>query len=369
MSLRRTGHSLGILFVPLVLAQACSDAAETKDDDALRDDNRSLGGAKNDANNDPLCPVGAESCACTEGGACDPGLSCVSTRCVDLDDEDVAGTGGESPHMMSATGGSSPDAMGGMGPVSTGGTNPEGPSNSFWSGCIHQTAKAVQAPEATLTQDSHLDYDVTRNGVPYVLHPHLYGLYEDELSYRGTSFAISTEYSSFGYLPQDSISYFPGVFCGALSSDYPETPVDCGLPAAISDLSELDTGLRWSPGGGFPAVRIVLGENGETSSFVDILLKRPTDIVSPLYQSQVMIDGVWAEWDIFVDQEPVGPVVSFVVRDGPVEMLSFDAMEFVHYARDRFFTEGDTVMGVMGGVMYATGDIEVLDFCAEPAKY
>src|SRR5687768_12541468 len=29
------------------------------------------------------CTVGAEGCVCTEGGACDPGLQCLSERCVD----------------------------------------------------------------------------------------------------------------------------------------------------------------------------------------------------------------------------------------------------------------------------------------------
>jgi hypothetical protein len=31
------------------------------------------------------CPVGGEACPCTEGGACDPGLSCLSNVCVALD--------------------------------------------------------------------------------------------------------------------------------------------------------------------------------------------------------------------------------------------------------------------------------------------
>jgi hypothetical protein len=31
---------------------------------------------------DDSCKVGGESCACTGGGACDPGLTCLSNRCV-----------------------------------------------------------------------------------------------------------------------------------------------------------------------------------------------------------------------------------------------------------------------------------------------
>ena len=33
---------------------------------------------------DSQCTVGSEGCACTVGGACDPGLSCHSDICVDV---------------------------------------------------------------------------------------------------------------------------------------------------------------------------------------------------------------------------------------------------------------------------------------------
>src|SRR4051812_33769075 len=32
----------------------------------------------------PACAVGTERCECTGGGSCDPGLSCLSNRCVRL---------------------------------------------------------------------------------------------------------------------------------------------------------------------------------------------------------------------------------------------------------------------------------------------
>lgn len=35
------------------------------------------------------CPVGAETCACTAGGACDPGLTCYSGLCVATDDTSI----------------------------------------------------------------------------------------------------------------------------------------------------------------------------------------------------------------------------------------------------------------------------------------
>ena len=57
------------------------------------------------------CPVGAETCACTTGGACDPGLECLSGICVDPNSSPT-GSGGAS------VGGSGP----GPGPGAGGGT-------------------------------------------------------------------------------------------------------------------------------------------------------------------------------------------------------------------------------------------------------
>jgi hypothetical protein len=55
------------------------------------------------------CPVGTEGCDCTRGGACDPGLACLSDFCVD------AGPQGGSGGMASGPGPSS-----GGGPATTG---------------------------------------------------------------------------------------------------------------------------------------------------------------------------------------------------------------------------------------------------------
>src|SRR6185369_6935386 len=38
------------------------------------------------SSNNNSCTIGKESCACTNGGACDPGLVCLSARCVKLTD-------------------------------------------------------------------------------------------------------------------------------------------------------------------------------------------------------------------------------------------------------------------------------------------
>lgn len=62
----------------------------------------------------PGCPVGSETCPCTSGGACDPGLACLSDICVDPDGSGGGATGGQ---------GSGGDGIGGIG--SGGGGNCE----------------------------------------------------------------------------------------------------------------------------------------------------------------------------------------------------------------------------------------------------
>ncbi|MBX7078676.1 MAG: hypothetical protein K1X88_05765 [Nannocystaceae bacterium] len=53
-------------------------------------------GASGDSTADTTagCTIGTEGCACTPGGACDDGLSCLSMLCVDAGNQCTAGTEG-----------------------------------------------------------------------------------------------------------------------------------------------------------------------------------------------------------------------------------------------------------------------------------
>lgn len=67
------------------------------------------------------CPVGALECACTAGGACDPGLLCIEGRCINAgvgtgDDDPAATQGGSTSGgatMGGTTGGSGPSSSSG----------------------------------------------------------------------------------------------------------------------------------------------------------------------------------------------------------------------------------------------------------------
>lgn len=50
--------------------------------------------AGGDTDEDTQCPVGSEGCKCTTGGACDPGLQCLSSICVDPNNPTGSGGGG-----------------------------------------------------------------------------------------------------------------------------------------------------------------------------------------------------------------------------------------------------------------------------------
>lgn len=73
----RLSRWLGLALMALCAAVIASSCAASEGGEETDD-----GGA---------CTVGAEGCPCTQGGACDPGLTCLSDLCVDTN----AGTGGD----------------------------------------------------------------------------------------------------------------------------------------------------------------------------------------------------------------------------------------------------------------------------------
>jgi|GEM_PF-3868435 len=85
-------------------------------------------GSEDDA--EPTCPVGAETCACTPGGSCDPGLDCRSGICVDREGAAAAANGGEGGGEEENGGDGGATATGGaagtLGPIGGGTTETGG---------------------------------------------------------------------------------------------------------------------------------------------------------------------------------------------------------------------------------------------------
>jgi hypothetical protein len=68
------------------------------------------------SSDDDACLIGAEGCTCTSQGACDPGLTCASNRCVRLGGGGTGGAGGAGGAPSGNTGGSgNPTGTGGSG--------------------------------------------------------------------------------------------------------------------------------------------------------------------------------------------------------------------------------------------------------------
>ncbi len=53
-----------------------------------------LGGSNDEADDGGACPIGAEECPCTAGGACDSNLECVDGMCVPLPSDEEVGDDG-----------------------------------------------------------------------------------------------------------------------------------------------------------------------------------------------------------------------------------------------------------------------------------
>jgi predicted outer membrane repeat protein len=94
-------------------------------------------GAGKATGNDGGCPIGAETCACTSGGACNQGLTCASMRCVNLGTAGGSGAGGQS-----GPGGSGPGTGGGGSAGSGGSLGAGGSAGSDGGGGIGQAGAA-----------------------------------------------------------------------------------------------------------------------------------------------------------------------------------------------------------------------------------
>jgi hypothetical protein len=90
----------------LVLGVACGDSTATTANSTAGPTTTNATPADTDT-----CTVGSEGCACTPGGGCDPGLTCLSELCVDAD-----GTSGDPP---TTTDGSASNSQGTSGDPDT----------------------------------------------------------------------------------------------------------------------------------------------------------------------------------------------------------------------------------------------------------
>jgi hypothetical protein len=267
------------------------------------------------------------------------------------------GTGGGSGSGGAATGGAATGGAATGGGSATGGST--GPSQL---GMV-----TTKSGAGTTTAQYHED-NVTRNGVGYKFITNGWGSgwQSHQISWNGTAFTVvslngsqGSDYSPAGY---------PTVFCGKYSNP-PKTSVgSCGLPAAITSVQTLRTGLRWSgPAGGQYNVAwdIWLGNGGTLSSYLMVWLRDPPDQrpAGAAALSGATINGLPGNWTVWTGsvQTPAGnhPIVNYVAPEGAdVHELEFDVMDVYNDAKSRGYNlPGSEILAVAIGFEVWNGPV------------
>lgn len=280
-----------------------------------------------------------------------------------------SGTGGSS--ATAGTGGTSPVAgsTGTSGSTGTAGTSGSGPTDSeLGKGAYQGTGE---------TTDRYWEADVIRNGVGYMFIANGWGpgFQSHNITYNGTSFKVVSFNGSRGdnYEPAG----FPTMFCGLYSEK--QSQGTCGLPADISSLKQVRTGMRWKANGNTAQYNtswdIWLGNGGNLSSYLMVWLRDPPgqQPAGAAALSGATVAGVPGTWKTVVGNVNGLPIVNYVKEEGQdLEELEFDVMAFYNDAKMRNYNlPGSQMLSVAAGFEIWAGPIanlEMNDFYVDVKK-
>jgi Glycosyl hydrolase family 12 len=165
---------------------------------------------------------------------------------------------------------------------------------------------------------------------------------------------------------------YPSMFCGLYSN---EQSGNCGLPAAISSLSRVNTGLRWShtgTGSDFNVAYDVWMGNGNTfAGFLMVWYRDPAENqpAGSVKANNVTVGSDPTTFDVWTGQVNGSPIVNYVRRSGQeLYEYSFDVLDFVEHAKANYNLPGDTIQSVAIGFEIWSGpvtNLKVDDFCVE----
>jgi len=168
---------------------------------------------------------------------------------------------------------------------------------------------------------------------------------------------------------------YPTVFCGTYSN---ESSGACGLPAPISTITEIDTGLRWSHSGQGSdynvAYDIWMGNGNSFVGFLMVWYRDPpaNQPAGSLRANNIFVGPDTQRWDVWTGTVNGAPIVNYVRPNGEESMeYAFDAMDFVEHAKANYQLPGDTVLSVAIGFEIWNGPVSNLvveDFCVEVHK-
>ena len=207
--------------------------------------------------------------------------------------------------------------------------------------------------------------EVQRDGLSYLFMANGWGpnFESQSVSWNGTSFTVDSMQGQqgAGYEPAS----YPTMFCGTYSDSQSGA---CGLPKALSDLTSLRTGWRWSANGNTgeynAAYDIWLSNSSDISghsSFLMIWLRDPKG-QQPAGQKRVngiSVANAPGTWNIWAGQAGNKPIVNYVRLEGQDSAeLEVDVMDFVRDAETRQLTlPGSTVLSVAVGFEIWEGPI------------
>jgi hypothetical protein len=180
---------------------------------------------------------------------------------------------------------------------------------------------------------------VTRDGRQYVVQNNVWNGNgsAQTLSVKGTSFSVTQQGNSSG--TSGPPTSFPSVFVG---SNFGRSTSGSGLPKQVSALSSVQTGWRWSGGGGTHNAAYDVwfstgagGDGGNPSGgYLMVWFQRDGSIVplgSPA--GTTSIGGKpWQYWTCGQGCQNGVPVISYVPTSGSLNEWSFDLKDFIEHA-------------------------------------
>ncbi len=234
------------------------------------------------------------------------------------------------------------------------------------------------------TSDQYKKQKVSRNNVPYMFITNGWG----ENSWGGHTISFATGWTAFrvddytfkGGTQNGVPAGYPAIFCGQYSTD----KVDgCGLdsPVAISSITSLPTGLKWSHPSGAGTYNVsydVWLSTGGTNlnSYFMVWFKDPggAQPAGGKTQAGVTVDGVPGTWDIWEGSVNGHPIVSYVrPENSPSQELFYDMKDFFdHAASNGINLNGTHILGIAVGTEVWSGPpVQGLffeDFCVDIQK-
>jgi len=216
--------------------------------------------------------------------------------------------------------------------------------------------------------------DVQRGGQTYRLIANGWGdnWQSHNISWNGTQMAVNSFAGTTG--PDFSPAGYPTLYLG----DYSNTGTSPGapLPRALSEITALPTGVRWSHPGARAedvynvAYDVWLSTNGVHSGYFMVWLRDPPTArpAGGKRETAVQVPGVPNTWEIWAGEVNGRPIINYVRTEGQVtNELAFDMMAFINHAVGLgYVIPGTEVMSVAIGFEIWEGPIAGLaidDFC------